>query len=129
MSAAPEDGVPTADRTSTRAQEISNGMAVLYKTQFGRGPKSVRTHFAGADLVVTVLEGSMTPAERRLAEMGEHQRLREARLAFQYASEDEFRGIIERATGRRVRAFTSAHDVEADVAREGFVLESEERPA
>lgn len=48
--------------------------------------------------------------------------VREARLAAQHASADEFRGIIESATGRRVETFTSAQDVEADVATEAFVL-------
>lgn len=112
----------TDDRTSTRATEIATNLALLYKSQLGRGPETVRTHFSGHDLVVTVLEKTMTPAERRLADLGEQQQLRENRLAFQYAAETEFRTIVERATGRRVRAFTSAHDVYADVAIEAFVL-------
>ena len=35
-------------------QAISNAMAQIYKTQFGRGPDKVKTYFAGPDAVVCV---------------------------------------------------------------------------
>jgi uncharacterized protein YbcI len=104
-------------------QAISNAMAQVYKTQFGRGPTKVKTFFAGPDAVVCVLEDTQTPAERRLVEMGQHQRLRDVRLFFQYATEDDMRGPVERATGRRVRAFISGIDVRADASVETFLLE------
>lgn len=46
-------------------------MVRIYKEQFGRGPTRARTEFAGPDIIVTTLEESLTPAERRLAEIGE----------------------------------------------------------
>jgi uncharacterized protein YbcI len=55
--------------------------------------------------------------------MGEHQRLRDTRLLFQYATEGEFRSVIERILGRKVRAFNSGTDTEADVWVEVFHLE------
>jgi uncharacterized protein YbcI len=102
---------------------LSNAMVRLYKEQFGRGPTKARTNFAGPDVVVCTLEDSLTPAERNLAAMGEHQRLRDVRLFFQYATEDKFRGAVERITGRKVRAFISGMDTEQDVACEVFYLE------
>src|SRR3954451_3976914 len=74
---------------------ISREMVRLYKEQFGRGPTKARTEFAGPDVVVSTLEESFTPAERKLAEMGEHQRLRDTRLYFQFATEKEFISAIE----------------------------------
>jgi hypothetical protein len=68
--------------------EISNAMARLCKEAFGRGPTTARAQFAGPDTLVVLLESSLTVAERNLVAMGEHQRLREARLFFQYALED-----------------------------------------
>jgi uncharacterized protein YbcI len=109
-------------------QAISNAMAQIYKTQFGRGPTKVKTHFAGPDTVVCVLEDTQTPAERRLVELGEDQRLRDVRLFFQYATEDSLRAPVEEATGRRVRAFISGIDVRADASAEIFLLE-DERPS
>ena len=104
-------------------QAISNAMAQIYKTQFGRGPTKVKTYFAGPDAVVCVLEDTQTPAERRLVEMGEYQRLRDVRLFFQYATEEELKRPIEEATGRRVRAFISGMDTQADASAEIFLLE------
>jgi uncharacterized protein YbcI len=103
--------------------EISNGMVALYKRQFGRGPTKAWTHFAGPDCLVTSLEDSFTPAERKLADLGEYERLREIRLFFQHASDNEFIAIIEEATGRKVRAFISGLDAEKDVSAELFYLE------
>jgi uncharacterized protein YbcI len=103
--------------------EISNAMVRLYKDAFGRGPTKARAQFAGPDTLVVMLESSLTVAERNLVAMGEHQRLREARLFFQYALEDQLRGIVEQALGRRTVAFISGIDTQRDVAVEIFTLE------
>lgn len=103
--------------------EISREMVRLYKELFGRGPTKARTEFAGPDIVVCSLENSFTPAERSLAEMGEHQRLRDTRMYFQAATADKFREIVERLTGRKVRAFVSGLDAGKDVCSEVFYLE------
>src|SRR3954467_1736564 len=79
---------------------VSNAMVRLYKEQFGRGPTKAQTHFAGNDLVVTTLKDSLTPAERNLVAMGEHQRLRDTRMFFQYATEEHFRALVEDIVGR-----------------------------
>ena len=107
---------------SVRA-EISREMVRLYKELFGRGPTKARTEFAGPDIVICSLENTFTPAERSLVEMGEHQRLRDTRLYFQAATEERFREIVERLTGRRVRAFISGLDAKVDICSEVFYLE------
>ena len=114
-------GSPVTDRSPML--EISNAMVRLYKEAFGRGPTKARAHFAGPDTLVVILEHSLTVAERNLVAMGEHQRLREARLFFQYALEDQFRAIVEQALGRRTLAFVSGIDTARDVAVELFTLE------
>src|SRR5205807_6126858 len=98
-------------------------MVRLYKDAFGRGPTKARAHFAGPDMLVVVLEQSMTTAERNLAALGEHERLRDARMFFQYAMESEFRAIVERILGRRTVAFVSGMDTHEDVSVELFTLE------
>ncbi len=109
---------------ASKLAEISREMVRLYKEQFGRGPTRARSNFAGPDLIVCTLEDTLTPAEQRLAEMGEHQRLRDLRLCFQYATEAQFCEMIERVLGRKVRAFVSGMDTSKDVAAEIFYLES-----
>ncbi|WP_026909412.1 Na-translocating system protein MpsC family protein [Patulibacter minatonensis] len=122
----PSRAVEPADTLTTQhespLQAISNAMAQIYKAQFGRGPTKVKTFFAGPDAVVCVLEDTQTPAERRLVELGEHQRLRDVRSFYQHATEDAMRGPVEEATGRSVRAFVSGIDVRADAAVETFLL-------
>jgi uncharacterized protein YbcI len=54
--------------------------------------------------------------------MGEHQRLRDTRTFLQYASESDFREVIERLTGREVWAFVSGIDAQHDVSCEVFYL-------
>jgi uncharacterized protein YbcI len=102
---------------------ISREMVRLYKEQFGRGPTKARTEFAGPDVVLATLEDSFTPAERRLVEMGQVDRLRDMRTYFQYATEPEFCEAIERLLDRKVRGFTSGTDVGRDISSETFYLE------
>ncbi|MFL5897027.1 MAG: Na-translocating system protein MpsC family protein [Solirubrobacterales bacterium] len=107
---------------SVRA-ELSREMVRLYKDLFGRGPTMARTDFAGPDILICTLEDSFTPAERALVAMGEHQRLRDTRQYFQYATEDRFCGVVERVLDRKVRAFVSGVDTKKDVSSELFYLD------
>jgi uncharacterized protein YbcI len=121
--AAPGDTVATGGQRVLR--DISRAMVQVYKEQFGRGPETVATHFSGTDTIVTLLYNSLTPVERSMRDMGEHQRLRDIRTMFQHATEPRFRAAVEEITGRRVHAFMSGIDVVNDVSCEVFVLEPE----
>jgi uncharacterized protein YbcI len=123
-SEAPQEQPGTSDqRQGFQLSELSNAMVKIYKEQFGRGPTKTVTSYAGPNVLITTLENSLTPAERRMAEMGEHQRLRDTRMFFQYATVPEFVETVERITGRTVRAFVSGIDTEQDVSSEVFYLE------
>src|SRR4051794_6120669 len=118
-----ETGSPGGDGRTTVLAAISDEMGRLYKDQFGRGPNRVRTYWCGNDIITTVLEDTLTPAERNLALMGEHQRLRDTRMFFQYATVEEFCEPIERLTGRKVRSFHSSIDTKVDgMSVETFIL-------
>jgi uncharacterized protein YbcI len=112
----------TGAQTQSAVSAISSEMVRLYKEQFGRGPTRTRTHWAGPDTIVVTLEQTFTPAEMRLRELGEDKQLRDLRLLFQYAEVDSFCEPVEQITGRKVKAFISGIDTEADVACEIFVL-------
>jgi uncharacterized protein YbcI len=118
---ATNDGRPAVDHDSVLMQ-VSNEMVRLYKTQFGRGPTKARTNWAGPDTLISTLENSLTAAERNMVAMGEHQRLRDTRTFIQYATEEQFCEIVERLTGREVRAFVSGIDTAKDVSSEVFYL-------
>jgi uncharacterized protein YbcI len=106
--------------------ELCNEMVRIYKDIFGRGPTRARADWAGRDAVLCTLEDTLTRAERKMVEAGDHQRLQETRMFFQHVCEDDFRESVERITGRKVRAFVSGIDADTDVASEVFYLQ---RPA
>jgi uncharacterized protein YbcI len=111
------------DRSVSVLAQVSNEMVRLYKEQFGRGPTKVRANWCGDDVLSVVLEDTLTPAERNLAALGEHERLRETRMFFQYASVREFCEPVERLTGRKVRSFISGMDsAVAGLSIESFVF-------
>src|SRR4051794_26130037 len=116
---------PDVHDGSSLLADVSRSMVALYKDQFGRGPTRARTYWAGPDTLVCLLQDTLAPAEKNLVQMGEHQRLRDVRMFFQHATEAEFRGQVERLTGRRVKAFISGIDTREDVSAELFVLESD----
>jgi uncharacterized protein YbcI len=112
-----------AEARTSMLMEISNTMVRLYKEQFGRGPTKVRTYWTGPDALTSLLEETLTPAERNMVKLGEHQRLRDTRMFFQYATTREFCEPVEQITGRKVRSFLSAIDTEADgLSLETFVF-------
>jgi len=111
------------DEEGSTLAAISNAMVRLYKELFGRGPTKARSYFAGPDVLVCILRETFTPAERSLVAMGEKQRVRDARVFFQHASEDQFKGAIEQILDRKVTGFVSGVDVGVDLAAEIFVLE------
>ena len=61
-----------------------------------------------------------------MVELGEHQKLREVRMFFQHASDDESVAVAEEATGRKVRSFVSGIDTERDVSSEVFYFRARE---
>ncbi|CAB4939773.1 unannotated protein [freshwater metagenome] len=111
------------DRQSVPQQEISNGIAQLYKTRLGRGPTKVSTTIAG-DLVVCVLEDTDTPMEQTLLSMGSRDLVREARSRFQQHCTPHLVEIVEQATGRKVRTHVPGYRPSHDAATEVFLLET-----
>ena len=96
----------------------------MHREYYGRGATTVRTAI-GRDHVVSFLEDILTPSERTLVDSGHVEPVRQTRLAFQVAMRDEFIGTVEKATGRKVRAFFSQVHFDPDIAAEIFLLEPE----
>lgn len=97
----------------------------------GRGPTRARTTLNGDWVFVTLLD-TLTKGERKLAESGRGEFVREARRAFQDAMRNELVAAVEALTQRRVIAFLSDNHLEPDVAIEAFQLapaEAAEEPS
>ena len=110
----------------TRAQgtsvlmAVSNAMVRIHKEQFGRGPTNARSYFAGPDALLCVLEEVLLPAERKMVQMGQQERVRDSRTSFQAATSEEFLAAIEEIVQRKVQAFASGIDPDANVVFESF---------
>ena len=118
------ESVATATVDRSPLLEISNAMVALFKQAFGRGPTKARAQFAGHDTLLVILESSLTVAERNLVALGEHRRLREARLFLSQALEEQCRAIVEQALGRKTLAYVSGIDTARDVTINLFTLEA-----
>jgi uncharacterized protein YbcI len=103
--------------------EITNGIVRLFSEYYGRGPTRAKSYLLEDRYVVTVLRDTMTTVERTLAENGHVDLIRRVRLTFQEAMAAEFKGVVERALGRRVASYHSQILVEPDVGFEFFLLE------
>jgi uncharacterized protein YbcI len=127
-----EDDPDTADhdgvKQATPALEISNAISRLHKEYVGRGPANARTTIDG-ELVVVVLEGGFTRAERTLDDSDQHVLVVAGRIGLQDAMRDAMVQAVEEVLGRRVRSFMSAHDMERNLQADVFVLEGPDVPA
>jgi uncharacterized protein YbcI len=107
--------------------EISTRLVQLHSRFYGKGPTKAKTHMVD-DTVVSILRGGFTTVERTLIETGEVESVYQMRRSFQQVMEDDFRRIVEDATGRKVIAYMSSIHVDPDLAIELFVLEPAEEP-
>jgi uncharacterized protein YbcI len=80
------------------------------------------------DTVVCILRGGFTTVERTLLDTGQVDPVYRMRRTFQEVMEDEFRSVVEEATGRKVIAYMSTVHIDPDLAVELFVLEPTEEP-
>jgi uncharacterized protein YbcI len=111
-------------RTPSLHRDISDALVRTTAEYTGRGPTRARTTING-DWIFVTLSDTLTKGERKLAETGRLDFVREARRAYQDAMREEFISEIEALTGRRVLAFLSDAHVDPDVAIESFYLSSD----
>jgi uncharacterized protein YbcI len=112
---------------SSPALEIANAIARLHKEYVGRGPTNSRTTIDG-ELVVVLLEGGFTRAERTLDDSERRDLVLAGRVGLQDAMRTAMIEVVERVLGRQVRSFMSANDLERNLQSEIFVLEGPGTP-
>lgn len=103
-------------------EAVSNLVVATFAERMGRGPTRVRTHVEG-NLVVCLLEDTLTRSERTLVEAGRGAKVLELREELQAALGMEMMAGVEALTGRKVRALLGGTNLDPDLAVEVFVLE------
>lgn len=114
----------TPNDLSRQAIEISNALTRSHREHFGRGAGNVKTVIQKG-FVITFLEDIYTPFEKTLISGGHEQIVMDGRFAFQQMMRGTYTGIIEAATGRKVRAFLSQNHIDPAIAAEIFVLDAD----
>jgi uncharacterized protein YbcI len=106
--------------------QLSREIVQLHARLYGRGPTKARSYIH-ADYAVCILEEIFTTAERTLIDAGSREHVMETRAKFQDAVSEQFIEIVEGATGRKVRVFSSQVDIDANMAVEFFVFQEEDK--
>ena len=107
------------------AAEISNAIVHLLSQHYGRGPTKAKTYLFD-NYVFCVLQNILTTSEDTLVQAGQSDLVRKTRIAFQEVLADEFKGAVEKATGKRVIAYHSQVVFDPDMGFEIFVLEEDQ---
>jgi uncharacterized protein YbcI len=111
----------TPSGTSLHAA-ISSAIVRLLREYTGRGPTKARTTIRD-NVVLVMLEQSLTKGERSLAAKGRAEKVLEIRHEFQEAMREESSEKIAELTGRNVVAMLSANHIDPDLAAEIYVLD------
>jgi uncharacterized protein YbcI len=106
---------------------ISEAVVRLMAQRTGRGPTKARTTI-DRDLIVVVLQNSLTSGEQFLADNDRAEQVLDMRRAYQAAMRSDCIAAIEALTDRTVTAFMSANHIEPDLAAEVFVLDPQGTP-
>ncbi len=101
---------------------ISNAIVGLLREYTGRGPTKARTSIRD-NLVVVMLEQTLTKGEKVLVEKGRHDNVLTLRREYQEAMREEASAKIAEITGRNVLAMMSANHLDPDIGVELFVLD------
>jgi uncharacterized protein YbcI len=97
-------GQPSAQRI---ADSVAEQLLRIHEQSYGRAATAVMSHLID-DTLIVLFEGlELLPNEEFLIASGEADTVAHVRSQYQKAIEPTFRAAVERATGRRVRAFSS----------------------
>jgi len=116
---------PMLDHASV-ASNICGDLATMHEPGYGT-TGMFRTCYID-DLVVVADDIQLTDSERQLLARGRGDCIRANRVAFQYVTGPLFIAMVERATGRRVRAFSGEVHLEALFEVAVFRLAPEHEP-
>ena len=116
------DGTPRLAGGELNAA-ITSAVVGIHNAHLGRGPKTAST-FHYDNIVVTIMQDVMTPAEKTLASTAKSDAVIQMRHLFQETMEADYTRAVERLTGLKVLAFISGNHIDPDMAAELFVLDA-----
>ena len=117
----------TADDEEERGQgllaRISNEMVRAQKQFFGKGPTEAKSYMLD-DLLLIVMRGGLTTAEKTMLEFGQPDQVRQFRQLFENEMTERLTTMIEKLTNRKVLTYQSQVMFDPDIVVELFVFDS-----
>jgi uncharacterized protein YbcI len=101
---------------------ISNEFVTMLKEYWGLGPLQAKSYMMD-DLLLIVMRGGMTTAERTMLDFGQQDLVRSFRQTFENEMTQKLTGKIEKLTGRKVLTYQSQVLFDPFVVAELFVFE------
>lgn len=114
---------PASERFDGRLNAaLSTAVVGVFRDYLGRGPTRARASIRD-NVVVVVLEDTLTKAEKALVDQGQVEATMQMRRALQETMRTSLTDAVTHLTGRQVIAFMSDNHPDPDYAAEVFVLE------
>ena len=112
-----------ADINESAAADISRGIVRVFASALGRGPAEARTTISG-NVVVVVLEDTLTSSERALVDRDQAAAVTEQRRRLQAEMRDDMVAVVEGTLSRRVVSALGDHDAQRGISVQVFVTET-----
>ena len=103
---------------------VTESLVAVHRRYHHRAPVTAKSQLLGDDLLACVMGGVYTDVEKTMIEIQKGPVVQETRSAFQNAMQHRFIEIVERLSGREVRAFISNSHIGPDLEIEIFLLGS-----
>ncbi len=116
-----DPGLATPDAGQLLAQ-LSTEMVQAQKRWFGKGPTQAKSYFLD-DMLLIVMQGGLTTAERTMLDFGEEDLVRQFRQTFENRMTERLTGMVEEVTGRKVLTYQSQILFDPDRVVELFVFD------
>ena len=104
--------------------QISNEMVRAQKEFFGKGPTKAKSYMLD-DMLIIVMRGGMTTAEKTMLEFGHADQVRQFRQLFENEMTERLTSKMEELTGRKIANYQSQVMFDPDLIVEMFVFDSE----
>lgn len=113
----------TAEQKGRLLSSLTRELIALHKRFYGRGATRAKALFAHPNLLLVEMEDVFLTVEHTMVEKGQREFVREARRTFHSALRDEFTGVVESLTGRRVEGYETVTFTAPDRVLEIFYLD------
>lgn len=102
---------------------ITSALVGIHSEYLGHGPSTASTFHHG-NVLVTLMHGVLTNAEKSLARTDRGRAVSNIRQLFQETMQADARAAVERLTGHTVLACISGNHIDPDIAAQVFILDA-----